>query len=368
MDIRPFLKLLATRGASDIFFSANSPPCIKVEGTTTHLDNTRLNSEQVKRLAYSLLTAAQIREFEETLEMDVGISIKESGRFRINIFRQRGEIALVARHIRSEIASIQQLNLPETLNSLIMAKRGLVLVVGSTGSGKSTTLAAMIDHRNRNKTGHILTIEDPVEVIHEHKQSMVNQREVGIDTLSYSSALKRAMREAPDVIMIGEIRDRETMQQAIAYADTGHLCISTLHAANAQQTLDRIINFFPDKSHRQILMDLSLNLRAIVSQRLVLDVNGRRVPAIEIMLNTPHIADLIQKGKTYKVSEAMEQSKNLGMQTFDQALFELYRSGRITDVEAISHAESQNNLSLKIRLANNAAENLGEHSGFTYDK
>lgn len=247
MDIHPYLKIMVEKNASDLFFSTNAPPCIKIEGTTAHLSHNPLPPGAVQKLAYSIMTDEQIKTFEETLEMDIAISAKETGRFRVNIFRQRGEVAIVIRYITAKIQSVDKLSLPPILNKLVMEPRGLVLVVGTTGSGKSTTLASMIHHRNLSKTGHILTIEDPIEYIHQHHKSIVNQREVGLDTLSFSNALKRAMREAPDVIMIGEIRDQETMRQALAYADTGHLCLSTLHATNASQTLERIINFFPEK-------------------------------------------------------------------------------------------------------------------------
>lgn len=350
MDITPYLKMMVEKNASDLFFSTNATPCIKIEGTTAHLGQHPLEPGVVQKLAYSIMTKDQIKEFEQTLEMDLAISAKETGRFRVNTFRQRGEVSIVIRYITANIQSVEKLSLPPILNNLIMEPRGLVLVVGTTGSGKSTTLASMINHRNLNKTGHILTIEDPIEFIHHHKKAIVNQREVGLDTHSYQNALKRAMREAPDVIMIGEIRDQETMQHALAYADTGHLCISTLHATNASQTLERIINFFPEKAHRQLHMDLSLNLRAIVSQRLVIGVNKKRVPAVEVMLNTPHIADLIQKGHINEIPTAIEQGIDVGMQTFDQALYDLYEAGKISAEEALNNAESRNNLGLKIRL------------------
>ncbi|MFC1750939.1 PilT/PilU family type 4a pilus ATPase [Pseudomonadota bacterium] len=355
MEITPYLHLMAEKNASDLYFSTNSPPCIKIEGVTSHVGQNRLKPGVVRNLAYSMLTPDQVKEFEETLEMDIAISAKDVGRFRVNVFRQRGEAAIVIRYISADISSVQQLNLPSTLSDLVMKPRGLILMVGTTGSGKSTTLASMINHRNRNKTGHILTIEDPIEYIHQHQQSIVNQREVGIDTHSYSDALRRAMREAPDVIMIGEIRDRETMKQAIAYADTGHLCLSTLHATNAYQTIERIANFFPENMHNQLFMDLSMNLTAIVSQRLVIGKNKKRIPAVEILLNTPHVSDLIKKGCIDDLQEAMEQSSVVGMQTFDQALYNLYEEGKIEEEEALEHAESRNNLSLRMRLTHSGA-------------
>ena len=293
------------------------------------------------------------------MEGNLAISISGLGRFRVNVFRQRGDVAMVIRYIKGQIPSLEELNLPITLKQLIMEPRGLVLVVGSTGSGKSTTLASMVNYRNENATGHILTIEDPVEFLHTHKKSVVDQREVGLDTLSYEVALKNAMREAPDVILIGEIRDRHTMQHAIAYAETGHLCLSTLHANNANQALDRIVNFFPDSAHHQLYMDLSLNLKAVISQRLIKSKDGKRVPAVEIMLLSTFVAELIQKGDIHAVKEAMEHGNERGMQTFDQALYKLYREGRITQEEALANADSRNNLSLRMRL--DESGNVGAH-------
>ena len=360
MDLHPYLKIMVEKDASDLFFSTNATPCIKIEGTTAHMGHTPLPPGAVKKLAYSIMSEEQIESFEETLEMDLAISAKDIGRFRVNVFRQRGEVAMVVRYITADIKSVEQLSLPSTLNELVMAPRGLVLLVGTTGSGKSTTLASMINHRNHNKTGHILTIEDPIEFIHQHQKSIVNQREVGLDTLSYASALRRAMREAPDVIMIGEIRDQETMQQALAYADTGHLCLSTLHATNASQTLERIINFFPEKAHHQLHMDLSQNLRAIISQRLVIGKDKKRLPAVELMVNTPHISDLILKGEINALPTAIEQGNDVGMQTFDQALFDLYQAEKISLDEALEHADSRNNLSLRIRLAQDGTPDMNE--------
>jgi len=350
MELGQLLNLMAQKKASDLFFSAGAPPFIKIDGHVHHLGNAELTAMQVQELAYSVMNERQQKEFEATLEMNLGFSIKDVGRFRVNVYHQRGAIAMVIRYITSEIPSLESLNLPPILKDLIMIPRGLVLVVGSTGSGKSTTLASMIDYRNDRKAGHILTIEDPIEYLHRHKKSMVDQRELGLDTLSYENALKNAMREAPDVILIGEIRDRETMQAAIAYAETGHLCLSTLHANNANQTLDRIINFFPETAHHQLLIDLSLNLRAVISQRLLRDVNGKRVPAVEVMLNTNFIADLIQKRDIDGIKDAMKQGVDRGMQTFDEALFQLYKAGRITLEEALEYADSRTDLSLRIRL------------------
>ncbi|MCG8427744.1 MAG: PilT/PilU family type 4a pilus ATPase [Chromatiales bacterium] len=350
MEIIPFLRLMVQKNGSDLFFSTGAPPNLKAEGRTMPIGDNPMAPGMVRKLAYSIMSDDQVSEFERTMECNLAISINGLGRFRVNVFRQRGDAAMVIRYIKGVIPSIEELNLPQILKELIMIPRGLILVVGSTGSGKSTSLASMIDHRNTTATGHILTIEDPIEFLHTHKKSVVDQREVGLDTLSYEVALKNAMREAPDVILIGEIRDRHTMQHAIAYAETGHLCLSTLHANNANQALDRIINFFPDSAHHQLYLDLSLNLKAVISQRLVKSKDGKRVPAVEVMLLSTFVAELIQKGDIHAVKEAMEQGSERGMQTFDQALYNLYKEGKITLDEALSHADSRNNLSLKIRL------------------
>lgn len=361
MEIVPYLKLMVQKNGSDLFFSTGAPPNLKTEGRTMPIGDTPLGPGAVRDLAYSIMSDDQVSEFERTMECNLAISINGLGRFRVNVFRQRGDAAMVIRYIKGQIPSIEDLNLPLTLKDLIMEPRGLVLVVGSTGSGKSTTLASMIDYRNQKQTGHILTIEDPVEFLHSHKRSVVDQREVGLDTVSYEVALKNAMREAPDVILIGEIRDRHTMQHAIAYAETGHLCLSTLHANNANQALDRIINFFPDTAHHQLYMDLSLNLKAVVSQRLVKSKDGARVPAVEIMLLSTFVAELIQKGDIHSVKEAMEQGNERGMQTFDQALYKLYKAGKITQDEALANADSRNNLALRIRL--DESGNVGTPQG-----
>ncbi|WP_133140903.1 PilT/PilU family type 4a pilus ATPase [Legionella genomosp. 1] len=350
MDITPFFKLMVERGASDLFFSVGAPPHIKIEGITSPIGQSPLKSQQMSEIASSIMNDEQRKEFDATMELNMAISLTGVGRFRINLFRQRGEVAMVVRYIKGIIPSIEELQLPAILQSIILEMRGLILVVGSTGSGKSTTLASMIDYRNDNHRGHILTIEDPIEYLYRHKKSIVDQREVGLDTLSYESALKNAMREAPDVILIGEIRDRNTMRHAIAYAETGHLCLSTLHANNANQALDRVLNFFPDDARQQLLLDLSLNLRAVISLRLVPGIEKQRVPAVEILLNSPYIADLIEKGKVDEIKEVMGRSREQGMQTFDQALFDLYKAGKISRDNAIRFADSKNNVGLQIRL------------------
>jgi len=350
MELTPYLRVMVDKGASDLYFSTGAPVSIRIEGTTYHLGDKRLESGQVKQLAYSIMNDEQMSGFERDMEMDLAISVSQMGRFRVNIFYQRGEVAMVVRYIKSQIPSLEELNLPTRLNELVMEPRGLVLMIGSTGSGKSTTLASLIDYRNSRKTGHILTIEDPIEYLHQHKKSQVNQREVGMDTESYTSALRRAMREAPDVILIGEIRDRETMEQAISYAETGHLCLSTLHASNSNKALKRIVNFFPDSAHNELFMDLSLHLRAIAGQRLLPGVDGKRLPGVEIMLGTPYVRELIQQGDIDEIKDAMEKATEQGMQTFDQALYDLYKAGRISARVALQHADSRNNLGLRMRL------------------
>jgi len=361
MDIGYFLKLMREKNASDMFLTTGAPVYIKVEGKLYPLGNNELPAGMVKKIACSLISDDRFEQFERELEYNMAISLKEAGRFRINVFKQRGEIAMVIRAIKSEIPSIEQLQLPAILKSIINEPRGLVLVVGSTGSGKSTTLAAMIDHRNQIQTGHILTIEDPIEFLHRHKKSIVNQREVGLDTHAFHNALKNAMREAPDVILIGEILDTTTMEAAIAFAETGHLCLATLHSNNADQTLERILNFFPESAHKNILMNLSLNLKAVISLRLVVDQNGRRMPATEVLLNTPMIRDLIRRGQVHEIKEAMEKTLESGMHTFDQSLFKLYKEGRISLEEALRSADSRDGLALKVRLSEGSS---AEHDPF----
>ena len=361
MDIGYFLKLMTEKNASDMFLTTGAPVFIKVEGKLYPLGNTGLPAGMVKKIAYSLMDEGQVPVFERDLEFNMAIAVKDAGRFRVNCFKQRGEVGMVIRAIKSEIPSIDQLKLPQVLKDIVMEPRGLVLVVGSTGSGKSTALAAMIDHRNANNTGHILTIEDPIEFLHRHKKSIVNQREVGLDTHAFHNALKNAMREAPDVILIGEILDAVTMESAIAFAETGHLCLATLHSNNADQTLDRILNFFPETAHKNVLMNLSLNLKAVISLRLVVGKDGKRLPASEVLINTPMIRDLIRRGEVHEVKEAMDKSLQEGMHTFDQSLFRMYKDGKIDLEEALKKADSRDGLALKIRLAEGAT---GEHDPY----
>jgi len=350
MNIEPYLKLMAQQGASDMFFTTGAPVSIKVEGTFKPVSKQVMQPGMVKRIAYTLMNEDQTREFEETREMNLGISMVNLGRFRVNIYVQRGEASMVIRYIRSQIPSIEELKLPPILKDLVMHNTGLIIVVGATGSGKSTSLASMIDFRNTNRMGHILTVEDPIEFVFQHKKSIVGQREVGLDTLSYQNALREAMREAPDMIMIGEVRDRHTMEAAIGFADTGHLALTTLHAVNANQALDRIINMFPPDAKQQILMDLSLNLKGIISQRLVPSTSGKRVAAVEVMINTPYISELIRKGQMGEIKEVMEKGGSVGMQTFDQSLFELYKSNQITLQNALNNADSRGDLEWRINF------------------
>lgn len=351
MDITPYLKLMVEKNASDLFYTVDAPVKIKLEGKASPVGKTILNSELCKAAAYGIMNERQIRHFEETMECDFAIALPDgSARFRVNVFRQRGEVGMVLRLIPSRIPTTEELGLPDILKDLIMHKRGLLLMVGATGSGKSTTLAAMLNHRNENMAGHILTIEDPVEFSHSNKKSIINQREVGVDTLSYRNALRASLREAPDVILIGEIRDRETMEAALELSNTGHLAISTMHANNANQAMERVINLFPQDMHKQLFMDLSLNIRAVVSQRLVLGIDGKRCAAIEILINTPHIGELILKGDIDELKIAMAESGQKGMQTFDLALFNLYKEGRIELEEALNNADSRTNLEAKINF------------------
>ncbi|TGD74288.1 PilT/PilU family type 4a pilus ATPase [Mangrovimicrobium sediminis] len=351
MRITEWLKILSSRNGSDLYLSTGAPPCAKFEGKLRPVASEILKPGEIREIAYEVMDETQRAEFEQELEMNLAISISGFGRFRINIFFQRNEVAMVCRNIVANIPRWQDLRLPPILPEVIMRKRGLVLFVGATGSGKSTSLAALIDYRNANSSGHIVTIEDPVEYVHTHKKSIVNQREVGVDTRNWHNALKNTLRQAPDVILIGEIRDRETMEHAIAFAETGHLCISTLHANNANQALDRIINFFPEERRHQLLMDLSLNLQAFVSQRLIPTTDGKRCAAIEVLLGTPLVSDLIQRGQIEGIKEVMQKSEDSGMKTFDTALFELFMEGLISEEEALRNADSPNNVRLKIKFA-----------------
>ncbi|MDH1800093.1 PilT/PilU family type 4a pilus ATPase [Acinetobacter johnsonii] len=357
-------------GGSDLFISADFPPSIKHQGLMKPLGQQNLPSDQTKLFAYSLMNEKQRLEFETELECNFAISVPNVSRFRVNVFQQQLHVGMVIRTITAEIPNFTKLQLPTSLKDVIMEKRGLVLVVGGTGSGKSTSLAAMIDHRNENSAGHIITVEDPVEYVHKHKKSMITHREVGVDCHSWHNALKNTLRQAPDVILIGEIRDTETMEHAIAFAETGHLCLGTLHANNANQALDRIINFFPDERRNQLLMDLSSNMKAIISQRLVRTEDGRgRRAAVEIMLNTPLMSDLILKGNFHELKEVMSKSRELGMQTFDQALFDLYNQGAIAYEETLRNADSVNELRLQIKLKSSRANpQLSSNSALSFDQ
>ena len=350
MNIDPYLKLMVEQNASDLFFTTGAPVCTKVEGVTRRVSRNVLEPGVVRTIAFSVMDDQQIKEFEMTKEMNLGISVAGAGRFRVNVYYQRGEVSMVIRYIKGDIPALEDLGMPPILKKLVAQKNGLVIVVGSTGSGKSTTLAAMIEHRNNEQTGHIITIEDPIEYAFSHKKSIIGQREVGLDTLSYENALREAMREAPDLIMIGEVRDKQTMEAAITYADTGHLCLTTLHAINANQALDRIVNLFSSNGKAQVLMDLSLNLRGIISQRLVPSVEGGRVPAVEVMINTPYISDLIKRGEVGEIKTIMEKGAAAGMQTFDQSLYDLYKSEKISLDDALGHADSRGNLEWQINF------------------
>ncbi len=355
--IHKLLTVMHQQGGSDLFISADFPPSMKHQGAMKPMSQQRLTGEVTRALALSLMNERQRAEFEAEMECNFAISLPNVCRFRVNVFVQQQSVGMVVRTIASEIPTFEKLDLPEVLKEVVMTKRGLVLVVGGTGSGKSTTLAAMIDYRNSHSAGHIITVEDPVEYVHKNKNCLVTHREVGVDTLSWHNALKNTLRQAPDVILIGEIRDTETMEHAIAFAETGHLCLGTLHANNANQTMDRIINFFPEERRPQLLMDLSANLRAIVSQRLVRTEDGKgRKAAIEILLNTPTISEMILKGNFHSIKEIMQKSRELGMCTFDQALYELYNKGYIGYDEAIRNADSANGLRLQIKLSGDRRE------------
>ncbi len=350
LKILPYLKLAVDKNASDIYFTVNSPAMLKIEGEMFKAGEALMTNELIRELAVSMMTVEQVKQFDQQMELDLATDAGGLGRFRINVFTQRNTTAMVLRYIRNEVPTLDSLNLPEVLKDLIMLKRGMVLMVGATGSGKSTTLAAMINHRNSTAAGHILTIEDPIEFVHPNRRSIINQREVGTDTVSYERALKSSLREAPDVILIGEVRVRETMDSVVQLANTGHLAISTLHANNAYQALQRIINLYPDELRDQLYMDLSMSLRAIVSQRLVRRKDGRRTAAVEVLINTPYIAELIMNRRIEDIKDAMANSSDKGMLTYDASLFRLYSDGLIEMDEALNNADSRTNLEAKINF------------------
>lgn len=362
--INDLLRLMIARNGSDLFLTADFPPAIKIDGRVTKVSPQPLNGQHTMALARSIMNDKQAAEFERTKECNFAIAPQGLGRFRVNAFMQQGHVGMVLRVIPQTLPTIDALGLPQVLKEIAMTKRGLVIMVGATGSGKSTTLAAMVDYRNENSYGHIITIEDPVELVHPHKNCIVTQREVGIDTDGWEAALKNTLRQAPDVILMGEIRDRETMEHAVAFAETGHLCMATLHANSANQALDRIINFFPEERRAQLLMDLSLNLKAMVSQRLLPRQEGKgRIAAVEILLNTPLISELIFKGEVAEIKEIMKKSRELGMQTFDQSLFDLYEGNFITYEDALRNADSVNDLRLQIKLNSQRARSADLSAG-----
>ena len=369
METLDYLKVMMEHSASDLYLTVGSPPVYRIEGVMQPIGEHAFTAEDLENLAHSTMNEKQWSDFSQRNEMDLALvlSVPRLSRFRVNILRQRGSAALVIRRIKYEIKTLDELGQVAILKDLSIKKRGLILVVGATGTGKSTTLAAMIDYRNSYGPGHIVTVEDPIEFVHKHKKCLVTQRELGFDTYSFSEALKRAVRQAPDVVMIGEIRDSESMDAAIGFADTGHLCLATLHSTNAYQTFERILNFFPDTRHPQVLMQLSLNLRGIISQRLIPSVEGRRVPALEILIDTPRIKDLIMAGEINQLVDGMEQGVHEGCQTFEQALFTLYKQGKITLEQALANSDSPNNLRLRIKLDETKSEdalgNLGGQNG-----
>lgn len=381
LDMEGLLRYMVKRRASDLFITAGVSPCIKVNGRMESLSNQTLSAEQSRRMVYSTMPPRAKEEFEASQEANFAINLPDTGRFRVNVFQQQNNIGMVVRRIETRIPSLEELGLPQVLKILSMTRRGLILVVGATGSGKSTTLAGILGYRNHNTSGHVVTIEDPIEYVHTHAGCIITQREVGIDTQSYEAGLKNALRQAPDVILVGEVRSRETMEQAIAFADTGHLCLSTLHCNNAHQALERILTFFPEDRHTQLLMELSMNLKAIVAQRLLPTSDGKgRCAAIEILINTPRIADLIRTGAFHQIKDAMVKSENQGMKTFDRALYDLHCEGRISAEDAINHADSENEVRLMIKLGKNndpsrlvesaegiALENVEEHETFRYE-
>jgi twitching motility protein PilU len=366
MDFSSLLKLMVHKGGSDLFITAGMPPSMKVNGRIKPVSQATLTPEQARETVLGVMTVEQRKEFEQNHECNFAISASGVGRFRVSAFYQRNHCGMVLRRIETHIPSVEQLNLPPIIKNLAMTKRGLIMFVGATGTGKSTSLASMIGYRNKNSTGHIITIEDPIEFVHQHAGCIVTQREVGIDTDSFDTALKNTLRQAPDIILIGEVRTRETMDHAIAFAETGHLCLATLHANNANQAMDRMINFFPEDRRGQLLMDLSLNLKAIVAQQLIPtpDGKGRRV-VVEVLINTPLAADLIRKGEVHKLKDLMKRSNQQGMKTFDQALYDLYRDGEITQEDAIHHADSANEVRLMIRLKDSEVDSSNALEGVT---
>ncbi|MCB1865419.1 MAG: PilT/PilU family type 4a pilus ATPase [Chromatiales bacterium] len=350
MNLDFYLKLMVDRGAADLFFSAGAAPHLKGDEGMEPVGDAPFDSERIRELAESLMDVRQIERFERDLEMNLALERAGIGRFRVNVFLQRGQVSIVIRHVRDHIPSVQQLNLPAYFHQLVLAPRGLILVIGSTGCGKSTTLASMLDHRAASACSHILTVEDPIEYVHDHKRSVVDQREIGFDTLSYANALKNAMRESPDVILVGEIRDSETMQTVLSFAQTGHLVLSTLHASNVAQALQRIVSFYPEEAHERVLRDLSTTMVALIAQRLIPHRGGGRIPAIEVMTPTPRLRKLVEQGDIEAIPRAMEEERNAQVQTMDQSLYAMFRRGLITEEEALRNADSGSDLALRIRL------------------
>ncbi|MDQ6972365.1 MAG: PilT/PilU family type 4a pilus ATPase [Mariprofundaceae bacterium] len=366
LNIKQLLMVMVKKDASDIYIAAGLAPAYRIEGVVYPLKQEPLNPMQCEQLANGTMNEKQRAEFAEVHEMNLALAYPDMGRFRVNIFRQRGNVGMVIRQIKTTIPTIDSLGLPQSFKDIIMAKNGLIIMVGGTGSGKSTSLAGMIDWRNSNQAGHIITVEDPIEFVHEHKKSVITQREVGTDTLDFESALKNTLRQAPDVILIGEIRDRKTMEHGLEFAETGHLALATLHANNANQALERVLNFFPRDMHEQVVLNLAMNIRAILSQRLVKTLDGKRAPAIEIMINSPRISDLIKKSDISGIKEAMMDGETYGMQTFDQHLLKMWRDGIISEDEALRNADAVNDLRLKIKMAK--LEDSGDDSGDGLDK
>ncbi len=350
MDIKPLLKVMLKTNASDLYITVGRPPVFRIEGIPKPYGKEIFTPEAIENIAVSIMSPTQQEKFINTHEMNLAIQYHNLGRFRVNIFKQKGNTGLVIRHVKSVIPGIEELGLPEILKTLALSRAGLVLVVGATGNGKSTTLASMIDYRNQKFPGHIITVEDPIEFLHHHKRSIITQREIGLDTLSYRDALKNALRQAPDVIMIGEIRDRETMESALSFAETGHLCLSTLHSNNVVQTIERIMSFFPLDDYSQIFYQLSINLKAVIAQRLIPSIDGKRVVATEVLIDTPRVKDLISKHEVTTLRDAMAEGTREGMQTFDQAIYELYRQGKISLENALAYADSPSDLMLKIKV------------------